>query len=62
MNYGITLMKNDRWELVLEKEMTDVIIETFSTRKLAEEEKKNRNRLCIAMGYTPDVKYIIRKV
>tara|TARA_R110000824_G_scaffold131859_1_gene294131 strand:+ start:351 stop:518 length:168 start_codon:yes stop_codon:yes gene_type:complete len=55
-------MKNDRWELVLEKEMTDVIIETFSTRKLAEEEKKNRNRLCIAMGYTPDVKYIIRKV
>ena len=54
-------MKN-KWELVLEKEIGNIIIETFSSEKLAEEEKDNRNRLCIAMGYTPDVKYIIRKV
>ena len=55
-------MKNDRWELVLEKEMSKVTIQTFSSKKLAEEERENRNRLCVAMGYTPDVKYIIRKV
>ena len=54
-------MKN-KWELVLEKEIGDVIIETFNSEKLAEEERDNRNRLCIAMGYTPDVKYIIRQV
>ena len=55
-------MKNDRWELVLEKEMSSITIQTFSSKKLAEEERENRNRLCVAMGYTPDVKYIIRKV
>ena len=50
-------MKN-KWELILPKELGNVIIETFSSEKLAEEERDNRNRLCIAMGYTPDVKYI----
>jgi|TARA_R110000803_G_scaffold27698_1_gene64578 hypothetical protein len=55
-------MKKIKWQLVLEKEIGNITIETFSSEKLAEEEKDNRNRLCIAMGYTPDVKYIIRKV
>ena len=55
-------MKNDRWELVLEKEMSNVTVETYPSKKLAEEERESRIRLCIAMGYTPDVKYIIRKV
>jgi|TARA_R110000744_G_scaffold99578_1_gene192092 hypothetical protein len=55
-------MKNDKWELVLEKETSNVTIDTYPNKKLAEQEKENRNRLCIAMGYTPDVKYIIRKV
>ena len=55
------LMKNKRWELVLEKDMGIVTIDTFDSKKLAEEERENRNRLCIAMGYTPDVKYIVRQ-
>ena len=55
-------MKNSRWELVLEKEMSNVTIETYPSKKLAEQERESRNRLCIALGYTPDVKYIIRKV
>jgi|TARA_R100001530_G_scaffold123260_1_gene91145 hypothetical protein len=54
-------MKNKRWELVLEKDMGIVTIDTFDSKKLAEEERENRNRLCIAMGYTPDVKYIVRQ-
>ena len=55
-------MKNDKWELVLEKETSNVTIDTYPNKKLAEQERESRNRLCIAMGYTPDVKYIIRKV
>ena len=54
-------MKN-KWELVLEKGLGKVCIETYSTKNKAEEERDNRNRLCIAMGYTPDVKYIVREV
>ena len=54
-------MKN-KWELVLEKDLGKVCIETYSTKKIAEEERDNRNRLCIAMGYTPDVRYIVREV
>ena len=54
-------MKN-KWELVLEKDLGKIGIETYSTKKIAEEERDNRNRLCIAMGYTPDVKYIVREV
>jgi hypothetical protein len=55
-------MKNDKWVLVLEQVDGDVIIDNYPNKKLAEQERENRNRLCIAMGYTPDVKYIIRKV
>jgi len=54
-------MKN-KWELVLEQGLGKVCIETYSTKKIAEEERDNRNRLCIAMGYTPDVRYIVREV
>ena len=62
LNYGIALMKNDKWELVLEQIDGDVIIDSYPNKKLAEQERESRNRLCVAMGYTPDVKYIIRKV
>ena len=48
-------MKKNRWELVLEKDLGKVGIETFKSKELAEEERDNRNRLCVAMGYTPDV-------
>ena len=54
-------MKN-KWELVLEQGLGKIGIETYSTKKIAEEERDNRNRLCIAMGYTPDVRYIVREV
>ena len=55
-------MKNDKWELVLEQIDGDVIIDSYPNKKLAEQERESRNRLCVAMCYTPDVKYIIRKV
>tara|TARA_R110000824_G_scaffold133246_1_gene295934 strand:+ start:197 stop:355 length:159 start_codon:yes stop_codon:yes gene_type:complete len=51
-------MKNNKWQLVL----GDTIVETFNSKKLAEEERENRNRLCVAMGYTPDVKYIVKQI
>ena len=54
-------MKNSKWELILNKDSGPIGIETFTTKELAEEERDNRNKLCIAMGYTPDVRYIIRK-
>ena len=54
-------MKNS-WELILPKELGGGVVEVYSSEQLAEEERDNRNRLCIAMGYTPDVKYIIRKI
>ena len=55
-------MKNKKWQLVLEKDLGNIIVETFSSKKLAEEERENRNRLCIAMGYSPDVKYIVKQI
>lgn len=50
-----------RWEMVLKKEQGDIIIESFNSRKEAEEEIEYRNTLCRHMGYTPDVTYIVRK-
>jgi len=55
-------MKKIKWELVLEKEIGSVGVATFPTKEKAEEERDDRNRLCIAMCCSPDVKYIIRKV
>jgi hypothetical protein len=45
-----------------EQERKSLLYSKISSKKLAEEERESRNRLCVAMGYTPDVKYIIRKV
>tara|TARA_R110000744_G_scaffold344997_1_gene450394 strand:- start:1188 stop:1358 length:171 start_codon:yes stop_codon:yes gene_type:complete len=55
-------MKKNRWELVLEKDLGKIGIEIFKSKELAEEERDNRNRLCVAMGYTPDVKYTVRQL
>tara|TARA_R110000744_G_scaffold111038_1_gene209202 strand:+ start:300 stop:467 length:168 start_codon:yes stop_codon:yes gene_type:complete len=55
-------MKKIKWELVLEKEIGSVGVTTFPTKEKAEEERDNRNRLCIAMCCSPDVRYIIREV
>jgi|TARA_R110000803_G_scaffold119915_1_gene188156 hypothetical protein len=55
-------MKKTEYVLVLEKEIGNIHLDSFPSKLLAEEERDNRNRLCIAMGYSPDVKYIIKKI
>jgi len=54
-------MKKTRWNLFLKKDIEDIKVDSFLTEEEAEEELQYRNSLCIAMGYTPDVKYIIKK-
>jgi len=55
-------MKNKKWELILEKDLGKIGIETFNSKEQAEEERDNRNRLCIAMCCSPDINYIIKEV
>jgi len=50
-----------KWNVVLKKELGDVIVESFPTKKEAQEEIKYRNTLCRHMGYTPDVTYTLEK-
>ena len=51
-----------RWRLVLEKEMGQIALETFKTKKEAEEAVEYRNTLTRHLGYDPDIKYEIIKV
>ena len=62
MSYGIKNMKKNKWALVLKENVGDVIIEKFNSKKIAEEELEYRNSLTVAMGYSPDVKYTIKKL
>ena len=55
-------MKKNEWKLVLVKDHGDVVVDSFKTKELAEEELQYRNSLCIAMGYSPDVPYAIRRI
>jgi hypothetical protein len=55
-------MKKNKWALILEKDVGDIVVEKFSSQKIAEEELEYRNSLTIAMGYSPDVKYTIKKL
>ena len=57
----MSLMKKNKRNLVLVKKDNEVVIDSFSTKELAEEELQYRKSLCIAMGYTPDTPYDIRK-
>ena len=51
-----------RWRLVLEKEMGQITLDTFNTKKEAEEAVEYRNTLTRHMGYDPDLKYGIVEV
>ena len=62
MSYGNKNMKKNKWALILEKDVGDIVVEKFSSQKIAEEELEYRNSLTIAMGYSPDVKYTIKKL
>ena len=62
MSYGIKNMKKNKWALVLKENGGDVIVEKFNSKQIAEEELEYRNSLTIAMGYSPDVKYTIKKL
>jgi twinkle protein len=55
-------MKKNKWALVLKENVGDVIVEKFNSKQIAEEELEYRNSLTIAMGYSPDVKYTIKKL
>ena len=54
-------MKKNKWNLVLIKKDNEVVVDSFSTKELAEEELQYRKSLCIAMGYTPEFMYVIKK-
>ena len=62
MSYGNKNMKKNKWALILEKDVGNIIVERYSSQKIAEEELEYRNSLTVAMGYSPDVKYIIKKL
>ena len=51
-----------RWELILIKEMGDIVIDTYPTKRQAEKEIEYRNSLCRHMGYEPDLTYKLREV
>jgi len=55
-------MKKNKWKLILKSNKKDIVVDSFSTKELAEEELKYRNSLCVALGYSFDVLYEIRKV
>ena len=62
MSYGNKNMKKNKWALVLEKDVGNIIVERYSSQKIAEEELEYRNSLTVAMGYSPDVKYTLKKI
>jgi len=51
-----------RWELILIKEMGDIVIDTYPTKRQAEKAMKDRDTLCRHMGYEPDLTYKLREV
>ena len=55
-------MSKNKWQLVLEKDLGSVTVETFPTKEIPEEELRYRNSLTRAMGYSVDVAYSIKKI
>ena len=51
-----------RWELILIKEMGDIVVDTYPTKRPAEKAMKDRDTLCRHMGYEPDLTYKLREV
>ena len=62
MSYGNKNMKKNKWALILEKDVGNIIVERYSSQKIAEEDLEYRNSLTVAMGYSPDVKYTLKKI
>ena len=62
MSYGNKNMKKNKWALILEKDVGNIIVERYSSQKIAEEDLEYRNSLTVAMGYPPDVKYTLKKI
>ena len=50
-----------RWELILIKEMGDIVVDTYPTKRQAEKAMKDRDTLCRHMGYEPDLTYKLRE-
>ena len=48
-----------KWKIVLEKEIGTIVVGTFKTKRAAEQELEDRNRLTIHMGYSPEPIYKI---
>ena len=51
-----------RWELILIKEMGNIVVDTYPTKRQAEKAMKDRDTLCRHMGYEPDLTYKLREV
>jgi|TARA_R110000824_G_scaffold64994_1_gene169644 hypothetical protein len=51
-----------RWELILIKELGNIVVDTFKTKQQADKEIEYRNSLCRHMGYEPDLTYKLREV
>ena len=55
-------MKTNKWKLILVRKDKDIIVDSFPTKELAEEELRFRTSLCMAMGYSPDIPYCVQKI
>jgi hypothetical protein len=51
-----------RWEVVLIKEMENIVVDTYTTKRQAEKAIKDRDNLCRHMGYEPDLLYKIKEI
>jgi hypothetical protein len=51
-----------KWEILLMKEVGDIVVESYKTKKQAETEIEHRNNLCRHLGYEPNLLYKIREV
>ena len=51
-----------RWGLVLMKELGNIVVDTYPTKRQAEKAIRDRDNLCRHMGYEPDLTYKLREV
>ena len=50
------------WELVLIKELGNIVVDVYPTKRQAEKAIRDRDTLCRHMGYEPDLTYKLREV
>ena len=58
---GRNLLEMSKWNLILKKEIGEIVVGSFNSRKEAEEQVEYRNTLCRHLGYDPDIPYEIIK-